>query len=468
MSTPDSTRPVAPWPRLLFGPRDAAGLAVFRILFGLVMAWEAGRYLAYGWYRYYWVEPEFHFTYPGFDWVRPASEAGLVCVLLALHTSGLLLAAGVLSRLAALVCGLGWAYLFLLDQMTYLNHMYLICLLCLLMAVAPAHRTLSLQNLAQPGRGVDRVPAWGPGLLAVYVAVVYFFAGVAKLNPDWLRAQPMLVWLEAHRDAEPLGPLVAHDATAWILSYGGLLFDLLVGPLLLWRRSRRLVLPVVLAFHAANAFLFEIGVFPWMMMGGCVLFLDPARVRRALGALAPRLGASAVTAAAPRLPARLAVMGFLLVFGAVQLGLPLRHLAYPGDPSWTEEGHRFAWHMKLRTKAGRVRYRVEDLDTGEVRSIDPRDALSSRQYRKMRGTPDMIWLYARHLADRAAAEGRRVAVYADSQAGLNGRPYEALVDPAVDLARAPRAVWGHAEWILPMGQPLPAVGPGSDLLADLE
>jgi len=32
--------------------------------------------------------------------------------------------------------------------------------------------------------------------------------------------------------------------------------------------------------------------------------------------------------------------------------VPLRHLLYPGYVSWNEQGHRFAWQMKLRDKEG--------------------------------------------------------------------------------------------------------------------
>lgn len=265
----------------LFRSVDLAPAAAFRVLFGLVLAWEASRYLMYGWIDDYWVEPGWHFTYPGFGWLEPLPGPALHALMVGMFGLGLMVAAGVWSRAAVLLAGLGWTYFFLLDQMTYLNHMYLICVLCGLVAVSPVHRTFSLQAWGS-GREVGEGPAWGAHLVRNYVALVYFFAGVAKLNMDWLRAQPMLKWMEAKRDLAVVGELLAHDTTAWFLSYGGLAFDLAVGPMLLSRRTRPWILPCVIGFHLTNAVVFSIGVFPWMMLGACVLFLEPETVRAPL------------------------------------------------------------------------------------------------------------------------------------------------------------------------------------------
>jgi hypothetical protein len=125
----------------------------------------------------------------------------------------------------------------------------------------------------------------------------------------------------------------------------------------------------------------------------------------------------------------------------------LRHLLYPGDVAWTEEGHRFSWRMKLRDKSGSVQLRVRDSVTGKE-WIDSLDELTKRQRRKMATHPDMLLQYAHHLARRHAAEGRTVEVYAAAEVSLNGREQQLLVDPGVDLSKEPRNLW-PASWILP-------------------
>ena len=437
----------------LFRPEDAVGAALFRVGFGVVIAWEATRYLRFGWIEDYWTGPAFHFTYPGFGWVAPLPHDWMVGLLCGLCGFGVFVALGIASRPAVALIGLGWTYLFLLDQVTYLNHMFLICMLAGVLAVAPVHGSLAL-GPALSGQRVDRVPAWGPWLLRGLLALVYFYGGVAKLNPDWLRAQPMLTWMEHRRDMAHIGPLLAADATAWLLSYGGLLLDLAVGPLLLWRRGRPLAIAALFFFHLANSVIFEIGVFPWLMLASTVVFLEPATLRRILGAFAPALATP--RGQAPPTPAlcRAAVLAFLGSFALVQLALPLRHWLYPGDVSWTEEGHRFSWHMKLRSKWGHLEYRVVDRASGDEEIVEHDLALSDRQLEKMQGHPDMIWLYAQHLAAEARAEGRDVAVFAEARASLNGRPPRPLIDPTVDLSRVPRHVWTSAPWILPLDEPL--------------
>lgn len=434
----------------LFRSVDLAPAAAFRVLFGLVLAWEASRYLMYGWIDDYWVEPGWHFTYPGFGWLEPLPGPALHALMVGMFGLGLMVAAGVWSRAAVLLAGLGWTYFFLLDQMTYLNHMYLICVLCGLVAVSPVHRTFSLQAWGS-GREVGEGPAWGAHLVRNYVALVYFFAGVAKLNMDWLRAQPMLKWMEAKRDLAVVGELLAHDTTAWFLSYGGLAFDLAVGPMLLSRRTRPWILPCVIGFHLTNAVVFSIGVFPWMMLGACVLFLEPETVRAPLQRIWRGL-ALPMPAMPPQTPGRRRAAGaFLVAFFGVQIALPLRHLLYPGNPSWTEEGHLFAWHMKLRSKSARLTYSVRDPATGRRVLVDPKDFLSSRQARKVKTRPDLIWLFAQRIAaDFEAAGSPGVAVHAESFAGLNGRRMQRYVDPTVDLARADRHVFSRSTWILPM------------------
>jgi len=55
----------------LFSPIDISLLVYFRIIFGAIMLWEVFRYFDHNWIDRYWIEPPFHFSYYGFDWVYP-------------------------------------------------------------------------------------------------------------------------------------------------------------------------------------------------------------------------------------------------------------------------------------------------------------------------------------------------------------------------------------------------------------
>jgi hypothetical protein len=332
-------------------------------------------------------------------------------------------------RLCSGLLALGWAQVFLVDQANYLNHLYLVILLLVLLAWVPVRD--------------GRVPRWGFGLLRVQVGLVYVLGGLSKLNSDWLAGEPMTQWMASRGDVPLLGAWLVSPSTGITLSWVGLGFDLLVVPALLWRRTRALAFVVAVVFHGGNALLFHIGIFPWVMLGATTLFFSPDWPRRFLR---QRPEVPAAVSIPWGRGTRLAVVTWMLV----QLLVPLRHWAYPGDVAWTEEGHRFSWRMKLRSKKGRVFFHVLNKHTGVQAKIDPCVSLSLRHCRKMSTRPDMILQYAHHLRDtRMAAGDRAVAVQVEALARLNQREAQRLVDPTVDLAQVPRNLW-PADWIVPL------------------
>jgi hypothetical protein len=434
--------------RLLFEPVDIASLAVFRVGFGLLLARELFVYLETGSVKAFWIDPDFYFTWLPFDWVKPWPGIGMVLHFYALIALALCIAAGACYRVSTALFGLGFTYAFLLDQSKYLNHWYLICLLCFLMTLVPAHRALSVDAWLRPRLRSEQAPAWALHLVRAQMGIVYFFGGIAKLNADWLQGRPMHMWLPGSIGLPGLEPLLAHPLAALLVSWAGLLFDLLVVPALLWRRTRPFAFAAALAFHVLNSQMFEIGVFPWLAIWCTVAFFDPDWPRRVFNW--PRRSALP-PAGAPRWDrsARALAAG-LGLYLAIQVLVPLRHFLYPGDVSWTEEGHRFSWHMKLRSKMGRVSFRLTDPSSGRSWTVEPADELAKWQVYKMSGNPFMVLQYAHHLADLATEPGLpRVEVRALAVMTLNGEPAAPFIDPDVDLARVPRELFGPTDWILP-------------------
>ena len=50
---------------------NAAPLAVFRLFFGLLMTVSIVRFWSKDWIQSLYVDPSFHFSYYGFEWVKP-------------------------------------------------------------------------------------------------------------------------------------------------------------------------------------------------------------------------------------------------------------------------------------------------------------------------------------------------------------------------------------------------------------
>ena len=265
-----------------FAPVDIASLVFFRIGFGLLMAWEVCRYFRNESIYHFWLEPKFLFKYYGFSWVHPWPGDWLYIHWAVLGVLALFVTFGFLYRLSASLMFLSYAYFFLLDEARYVNHTYLICLYCLLLVVVPAHRAFSIDARLRPSLRSDTAPAWSLWLLKFQIAVVYIFAGLVKLSPDWLQGEPMRYRLAHATDAPLVGQFFGYEWMVYLMTYGGLIFDLSVVPLLLWRRTRPVTFCAVVIFHVINALWAIIGMFPWLAIAASALFFPPDWPRRIL------------------------------------------------------------------------------------------------------------------------------------------------------------------------------------------
>ena len=437
----------------LWQPVDVASLAFFRMAFGGIMVWEVYRYFVQDRIRRYYIEPQFFFSYFGFDWVQPWTGNGMYYHFAALGVLGSFIALGLFYRVSAALFFVGFTYVFLLDQSLYLNHFYLICLISFLMIFIPAHRSFSLDARWGITRQWEAVPTWTLWLLRGQVGLVYFFGGIAKLNGDWLRGEPLRDWLARRSHFPVLGPMLQQEWMAWFFAYGGLLFDLLITPALLWRRTRAWAFALAVLFHLINSAVFQIGIFPWFMIAATTLFFAPDWPRRWLGRR-KQAGARTEPARWPSLRVQHVAAALLGVYLAFQVLVPLRHWLYPGNVNWTEEGHRFSWRMKLRDKSAEAQFYVTDTATGQTQLANIGQHLNINQRAEMVTRPDMILQFAQHLASEARGNGAsQVEVRAFVRASLNGRAWQMLIDPSVNLAAEPRTL-AAARWIMPLAEPL--------------
>ena len=433
-------------------PVSASSAAAFRILFGALGLVAVVRFFARGWISELYIEPAHHFTYAGFWWVQPWPAWGMYLHFALLGLASIGVALGYSYRLSIIAFFLLFTYVELIDRTTYLNHYYWVTLASFLMIFLPLNRAASLDALRNPAIRTGTIPIWVIWVLMAQLAVVYLFAGIAKLNPDWLiNAQPMRIWMFNNGDAPLVGPLLKEAWTAYAMSWAGAAFDLTIIGWLLWRRSRPIAYAVLVVFHLMTWVLFPIGMFPWIMIAGTLIFFPPdwpdrliARIRRRPPPASAGQG-EAVSKPTPLF--RLGVIA-LLVFALIQIAIPLRHWAYPGNVRWNEDGYLFSWRVLLTEKTGHIRFHVIDTATGERWVEYPEDWLSPLQMERMPYQPDMILQTARIIADDADTRGRDVEVRADSFVAFNGREAARLIDPDVDLAQVEPGLWPKT-WVLP-------------------
>ncbi|MGV3756618.1 MAG: HTTM domain-containing protein [Verrucomicrobiota bacterium] len=431
-------------------PVDGSSLALFRILFGCVMVFAMVRLLLKGWVQELYLAPAFHFTWEWFPWVKALPGTGMYLLVTGLALLALGMAFGWRYRFCAILFFFGFTYLELIDQTTYLNHYYLVSLLSGLLIFLPASSVWSWETR---GHAVSTVPAWTVWLLRFQLCVVYFFAGLAKVNADWLfEAQPMRIWLAARSDLPIIGEFLARTWVAYAASWTGALYDLTIPFWLFWSRSRPWAYLAVIGFHAMTSVLFSIGMFPWIMMVATLVFFPPEWVKGVVAMLNQRIRGSQLLPAldsASKPPAyRLKAWSFILlaVYAVLQIALPLRSYYYPQQGAWDGRGFNFAWRVMLVEKTGYVEFYAFNPDTGKRERLGVDHLITPRQKVMMAQDPGMIAQLARRLAEDFPTMGKSGwEVRADAWATLNGCPSQRLIRPDVNLA-GPLPT----DWIVPL------------------
>lgn len=432
----------------------AAPLAAFRLVFGLMLFASVIRFWSKGWIADLYIKPAFFFPFYGFEFVKPLGTYTYVlfavCAL-----SALLVAVGWFYRLASMGLFLSFTYIELIDKSTYLNHYYFTSLVCLLLVFLPAHVYFSVDAYRNPRLTASQIPAWCTDSLKLLVSLLYVFAGLAKLNSDWLlHALPLRIWLPARNDMPIIGFLFNYRWVHYVFSWVGCLYDLSIAFLLWNSRTRPWAYAAVVVFHGLTALLFPIGMFPYIMIVTALIFFSGTFHERILQQLGRWLSLPAAFLSPRRVYrypplARRLTLGLFALFFVIQLLLPFRYLFYPGELFWTEQGYRFSWRVMLMEKAGYAQFTVQD-DTGRRTIVNNTQFLTPLQEKMMSTQPDMMLQYAHLLRDHYAQRGfRQPHVYVDSYVALNGRLGKPLVDPRTDLAQETESFTPKA-WITPL------------------
>nr|WP_294939051.1 HTTM domain-containing protein [uncultured Flavobacterium sp.] len=434
---------------------ETSTLAFFRLAFGLMMLFSIVRFLSYGWVEKMYIKPQFHFTYYGFEWVKPL---GIYTYLLFFicGISALMVAVGYKYRIAIIIFFLSFTYIELMDKTTYLNHYYFISVVSFILIFLPANAAYSIDAYKNTKLAFQRVPAWTVDILKLMLAIVYFYAGLAKLNSDWLlEAQPLKMWLPMSGGMPVIGPFLRENWVHYFFSWSGALYDLTIPFLLLYRRTRLFGFALVVIFHVFTKMLFPIGVFPYVMIISTLVFFGSgfhsAVLQKLTGWLKPDFsrfenGLVKKQSFAFTDKVKLSLIG---VFIAVQLLFPFRYLLYPGELFWTEEGFRFSWRVMLMEKSGYTQFKVVDAVTKQEIHVDNSLLLTPFQEKQMGFQPDFILEYAHFLHDYYKQSGYNdPEVYVESYVALNGRLSRKYIDPTINLAKENESL-KPKNWILP-------------------
>jgi vitamin K-dependent gamma-carboxylase len=427
----------------LFLPIDNSPLIIFRIFFGFLLAAETFGAILTGWVKENFIKPQFTFSHIGMEWLQPLPGYGMYFYFATMGVLGILVMIGWKYKWSLSAFTVLWTLTYWMQKTSYNNHYYMLVLVCLIMIFLPANRYASLDAKQNPEIKSLTMPQWCSLVMILQVAIVYFFATVSKFYPDWLDGT-FTKNLLANKSSYPFIRNIFNQKWFYLfIAYSGILFDMLIVPMLLWKKTRTLAFIASLLFHLFNAITLQIGIFPFFALSFAVFFYPPEKIRALFFKKKPKPEGNE-----PIYQNKSILFYFFIPYFLIQIALPVRHWFIKGDVLWTEEGHRLSWRMMLRSRTGYSTYKVIDKKTGERLPYSLYSSLTDKQIAMVADKPDAIWQMAQRIKKVFAKQDKDVSVFVDCHVSINGKPYKQLIDPTVDLAAAKWDYFGHNDWIL--------------------
>ena len=429
--------------KILFKAIDNSPLIVFRILFGFLIACESFGAILTGWVKRVLTDPQFTFSFIGFEWLQPLPGFGMYFYFVLMGFFGLAIMLGYRYRIAIIVYTILWAGAYFMQKSSYNNHYYLLLLISFLLIFLPANRYASLDVKQNRVSEEKTMPYWISLLFIIQVGIVYVFASLAKFYPDWLDGTFTKNLLSGTTSRPFFLELFSQKWFYLFIAYAGILFDLLIVPFLLFKKTRTLALIASVIFHIFNSITLQIGIFPFFALTFALFFYEPETIRRLFLRKKPKLEDENLS---QNLYGKRIVYFLMIPYLIIQIALPLRHHFIEGDVLWTEEGHRLSWRMMLRERNGYITIQIKDLKTGSVSIYNYRKNLTNKQAQNLATKPDFIWQYCQRIKEEY--KGKPIAIYIDCKNSINRKEYKSLIDPNYDMAKAEWNYFAHNEWIL--------------------
>lgn len=428
----------------LFKPIDNSFLVVFRVCFGFLITAEAWGAIVTGWVRKAFIEPQFTFPFIDFKWLQPLPGDGMYYYFFTMGCFGLAVMLGYKYRIAIVGYTILWTCVYLMQKTYYNNHYYLLVLLCIMMSSVPAHRNFSLDAKINREVKSNYCPNWSRIIFILQIGIVYTYAGIAKLNADWLSTDAIATILESKKNLWLVGDILQEKWMHWFIAIGGACFDLFITPLLLWKKTRKWAFIASVFFHLFNSAIFQVGIFPYMGIAMCIFFFPPETIKDLF------FKKSKTSIPLESYTVKKGFIAILILWFTIQIALPSRHWLFNGDVRWTEEGHRLSWRMMLRSKSGYVNFKVVDKITGKKELVIQSDYLTAKQQGAVASKPDMCWQFLQILKEEYAKKGQNdIEIYATGKVSINGKVRQPLYDEQVDLAKVEWHRFKKSEWLLP-------------------
>lgn len=418
---------------------DIAPLVVFRLLFASIMLISIIRFISYNWIEELYINASYHFNFIGFEFVKFPGELGIYILFSILIISLLFILFGYYYHISMAIFFIVFTYIELIEKSLYLNHYYFISVCSFLLIFLPLSGHFSLDEKIRK-KSYTIVNNWHILTIKVLISIVYFYAGIAKLNYDWLfEAMPLKLWLPYNSHILLVGKYLEYEITAYIFSWFGALYDLTIWAFLFWDKTRRYAYFFVIVFHLSTAILFQIGMFPYIMTLLPLIFFSEQIHIKILNKIKSYFNYATknISTKLPNIFNNKIFISIIMLFFTFQFLFPLRSKFYTNDIFWTEQGYRFSWRVMLVEKTGWVNYKLIDKENNIIKNIDPIYELIDVQVKQMAFQPDMIIQYAKHLAEiHYKNYGTMPEVYVNSYVSINGSGSKKYFKSDINLVKA--------------------------------
>lgn len=409
-----------------------APLITLRVLFGGVMLFSLIRFISNGWVESLYLDLDFYFTF--FDFIQYLGDFYIYLIFYSLIILSVFIIIGLKYKLSISLFFILFTYIELLEKSYYLNHYYFVSVLSFALIFLPLGNDFSFDSLIKR-KHQKTIQNWQLLIPKILISIVYFYAGIAKLNSDWLiEAMPLKLWLPASSDVFLIGGLLKETWVAYLFSWLGAIYDLIIWIFLFNKKTRKYAYQVVIVFHLMTSILFQIGIFPYMMTLLTLIFFSPVKHEKVIDYFKSKIKILNDSKAEIISFNSNILKIFLLVFILFQLLFPFRYVLNKGDLFWTEEGYRFSWRVMLMEKTGWINFKLIDRKNNVEKIVDPSYELSDIQVKQMSFQPDMILQYAKFIGDRYYKEfGTKPEIYVDSYVSLNGSGSKRYFKNDVDI-----------------------------------
>ncbi len=206
---------------------------------------------------------------PVFSWMPAPTRPVIVISAVFWMTAAVLFAVGWRVALSGPVLAASLAFMLMIDQQTYSNHLYLLTTLVVLLTLADAGSGLAPLTPRRP------VPNWGILLVMTQITAVYLFAGLTKLNPVYLTGTIIESTLGTGPVAPP--PFLTTQPGLRAVAYGSVFAELFLAVGLWVSKIRWMAAAIGVILHTSIFLLmapfWELVVFSILMWSTYPLFL---------------------------------------------------------------------------------------------------------------------------------------------------------------------------------------------------